>query len=384
MLAEADAPTVARVRAAGAVILGKTNVPVLTADWQSNNSLFGCTNNPWDGSRTPGGSTGGGAAAVAAGLTPLEFGSDLAGSIRIPAAFCGVYGHKPSETALPHSGHVPGSPRPNAALVLTVQGPLARSAEDLELALDVTAGPDVGEDTAWRLDLPPARHDHLRDFRVAVLPRIPWLPLDDAIAAAVDGLAARLSKAGVTVKEVQPEAFGDLQDYMDLYFSLMTIMSFRGSAEQVRARLVAQMRKRDDHLAAARIRGIEASAADYIEMHARREQYRESYRQFFRDWDVLLAPVAIVPAFAHDHRPWSQRLLMVNGKPELYELLAVYPAIASLTGQPATAFPVGLTQDGLPIGLQAIGPYLEDRTPIRFAGLVGQEFGGFQRPPAFA
>ena len=183
---------------AGAVLMGKTNVPPYAGDWQANNEVFGRTNNPWDLSRTPGGSTGGGAAALAAGLTPLEFGSDIGGSIRIPAAFCGVYGHRPSDTAAPRYGHVPGSPLPNAAAVMAVQGPLARSAVDLELALDVIAGPIVGEDVAWRLALPPARHTSLADFRVAILPQAPWLPVDAEITAALDDLAARLSRAGCT------------------------------------------------------------------------------------------------------------------------------------------------------------------------------------------
>src|SRR6266849_7399534 len=149
---EHDAPVTARVKGAGAVVMAKTNVPQMLADWQSNNPVYGRTNNPWDLSRTPGGSTGGGAAALAAGLSALEFGSDIGGSIRIPAAFCGVYGHRPSDTAVPRYGHVPGSPLPNPAAVMAVQGPLARSASDLELALDVIAGPVVGEDVAWRLE----------------------------------------------------------------------------------------------------------------------------------------------------------------------------------------------------------------------------------------
>jgi amidase len=379
--AGADAPIVRRLRDAGAVIMGKTNVPPLTGDWQCSNHLFGRTNNPWDLSRTPGGSTGGGGAAVAAGLTPLEFGSDLAGSIRIPAAFCGVYGHKPSETAIPRSGHFPGSPLPNAAESMTVQGPLARSAEDLDLALGIIAGPDTGEDVAWRIDLPAPRHEHLRDYRIAVLPSIDWLPLDTEIAGALDTLAERLSRAGATVQVAQPDAFGDLREYIELYFSLMTIMTFADSPDPVRRRLVEQMRKRGDHLAGARVRGIEANVAEYLAWHGLREAYRESYRRFFREWDVLLAPVTVVPAFPHDDRPWSQRAIEINGKPELYELLAVYSAVATLCGQPATAFPVSRTRGGLPIGFQAIGPYLEDRTPVRFAGLVARECGGFQPPP---
>src|SRR5712692_3516611 len=181
--AEHDAPVTTRVKGAGAVVMAKTNVPQMLADWQSTNPVYGRTNNPWDLSRTPGGSTGGGAAALAAGLTPLEFGSDIGGSIRVPAAFCGVYGHRPSETVMPRSGQFPFPPMPNAAVVMGVQGPLARSAEDLEIALDVAAGPEVGEDVGWKLSIPSPRRERLSEFRVALLPTIEWLPLDAEIAA---------------------------------------------------------------------------------------------------------------------------------------------------------------------------------------------------------
>src|SRR5215470_11465345 len=179
-----DSPTWAQLRGAGAVLLGKTNVPPMLADWQSANAIYGRTNNPWDLTRTPGGSSGGSAAAIATGLSALEVGSDIGGSIRVPAVFCGVYGHRPSETLLPKSGQFPDPPAPNSARVMGVQGPLARSAEDLEVALSVLAGLEVGEDVAWRLELPPARHQKLGEFRVGVLPPVPWIALDDRIASA--------------------------------------------------------------------------------------------------------------------------------------------------------------------------------------------------------
>src|SRR5213594_4317589 len=167
---EHDAPVTTRVKAAGAIVMGKTNVPQMLADWQSANPVYGRTNNPWDVARTPGGSTGGGGAALAAGLTPLEVGSDIGGSIRVPAAYCGVYGHRPSETAIPKSGSFPQADWPNPAFLMGVQGPLARSALDLELLFDVLVGPEPGEEVGWTLALPPARHQRLADFRVALLP----------------------------------------------------------------------------------------------------------------------------------------------------------------------------------------------------------------------
>src|SRR5262247_2542285 len=222
---EHDAPVSTRVKAAGAVVMAKTNVPQMLSDWQSTNPVYGRTSNPWDLTRTPGGSTGGGAAALAAGLTPLEYGSDIGGSIRVPAAFCGVYGHRPSETVMPRSGQFPIPPMPNAAVVMGVQGPLARSAEDLELALDVAGGPDVGEDVGWKLSIPPARREGLADFRVGVLPRIDWVPTDSEILAALDDLAGRLGRLGCTVKTIQPEALGDHRRHYTLYFNLLTAVT---------------------------------------------------------------------------------------------------------------------------------------------------------------
>jgi amidase len=381
---EEDAPIVARVRAAGGVIMGKTNVPPYAADYQSANPLFGRSNNPWDLSRTPGGSTGGGAAAVAAGLTPLEFGGDFAGSIRVPAAFCGVYGHKPSETAVPRRGHFPGPNTSNAATAMAVQGPLARSAKDLELAFDVVAGPDVGEDVAWRLEVPPARHERLADYRVAVLPPFEWLPVDAEITTALDRLATQLGRAGAQVKEIQAEAWGDVRDYHQTYTSIMSAMGSTGRPrEECHEEAGAIRRNTDDAYDLARADGLEASASDYVIWFGRREHYRAALRAFFERWDVLLTPANIVNAFPHTDAPYDERWLDVNGEAVRYGWQTVYPSLGNLSGHPATAFPVGLTRSGLPIGLQAIGPYLEDRTPIRFAALVAREFGGFRRPPGY-
>jgi amidase len=373
--AEADAPNVARLRSAGAIILGKTNVPA-SGDWQASNPLFGTTNNPWNIERTSGGSTGG-AAAVATGMCPLELGSDIGGSVRIPAAYCGVFAHKPSETAMPKGT------LPNPALPMTVQGPLARHANDLELALDIMAGPVDGEDVGWRLTIPRARAERLDQLNVAVLPRLAWLPCDDETLAAQEALAGRLSAAGANVQEIVPDGFGDLHDYYGAYLSLLNAMVTRGLPEHVRKRSIQRLEENGDDISLAKARGMAASIADYIGWIEQRERYRKLYRDFFRDWDVLLTPVTLCPAYPHTTERWLDRRLDVNGEPAHYDLLSAYPSFATLTGQPATNFPAGLSRDGLPLGLQAIGPYLEDRTPIRFAALVAAEFGGFQIPPGF-
>jgi len=386
---EHDAPVTVRVKAAGAVVMAKTNVPQMLADWQSANPVYGRTNNPWDVTRTPGGSTGGGAAALAAGLTPLEFGSDIGGSIRVPAAFCGVYGHRPSETAMPRSGQLPMPPLPNAAVVMGVQGPMARSAADLDLALDVAAGAEAGEDVAWRLTLPTARRERLADFRVAVLPSLDWMPLDAEVAAALDTVTSRLSRLGAKMQVVQPEIFGDHREHYALYLTLLAaITSARLSAEQRAARL-SVIRTRDDEWSRALQRGLESPASDYLVWIGQRERYRAAWRAFFRDWDVLLMPTFFTPAYPHWDKPWPgtpesiRKTTDINGKPVLEELGLFCASVATLSGQPATAFPAGLTRGRLPIGLQAIGPYLEDRTPIRFAALVGAELGGFTAPRGY-
>jgi amidase len=384
-----DAPAWSRLRAEGAVLMGKTNVPPMLADWQSANPVYGRSNNPWDLGRTPGGSSGGSAAALAAGLTALEVGSDIGGSIRVPAAFCGVYGHRPSETLLPKSGQFPMPPLPNSAVVMGVQGPLARGADDLELALSVLAGADVGEDVAWRVVLPPARGTRLADFRVAVLPPIPWLPVDDEIDAALEELVTRLGRIGCTVQRAQPETFGDLREHHALYRMLLSSVTGARLDEVTRRKRLDMLRRHDDEFTRAQLRGLEGTAGDFIMWNGRREQYRAAWRAFFRDWDVLLAPAINVLPYRHIERAWPMDdtdftlTFDMGGRAVPYMDGLVYPAVSTVAGQPATAFPVGRSREGLPIGLQAIGPYLEDRTPIRFASLLAREIGGFVRPDGF-
>ena len=384
-----DAPATARTRAAGAVMLGKTNVPPMLADWQSANPIYGRANNPWDVGRTPGGSSGGSAAAIAAGLCALEVGSDIGGSIRVPAAFCGTYGHRPSETLLPKSGQFPLPPLPNAGIVMGVQGPITRSAEDLELALSVLAGPEVGEDVAWRLQLPRARHQKLGDFRVAVLPPIPWLPVDGEIEVAQEELAARLGRLGCTVKQAQPEGLGDHREHFVLYRTLLAAMTSARLDDAAVQQRVAMFERVDDEFSRAHARGLKGRAGELILWHGRREQIRAAWRAFFRDWDVLLAPAINVLPYPHIARAYpmddSDLTLTfdIGGRSVPYLNALMYPALSTVAGQPSTAFPVGTSRGGLPIGLQAIGPYLEDLTPIRFATLLAKEIGGFKKPAGY-
>jgi amidase len=384
-----DAPATLRVQAAGGVLLGKTNIPVGLADWQSVNPVYGRTNNPWDLARSPGGSTGG-AAALAAGFSALEVGSDIGGSIRVPAAFCGVYGHRPSDTALPRSGQFPLPPTPNPAVVMGVQGPLGRSAEDLELALDLLAGADVGEDVAWKLALPPARAAQLKDFRVAILPPPPWVPLDAEIEAGLERVAALLGSLGAQLRRAQPPEMGDWREHYRLYRRLLCAMMAARVPAAESARWAQMQRAVGEEFARAAAEGTEASVSDYFGWLLQREKFRAAWRSFFLDCDIVLAPITLVPAFAH--LELADPLLVsaeyatvdINGKAERYVSQLFPPSIATLAGQPATAFPIGLSKGGLPLALQAIGPYLEDRTPLRFTALLAKEIGGFVAPPGFA
>ncbi len=374
-----DGPVATAVFAAGACLLGKTNIPVALADWQADSPIYGRTNNPWDLARTPGGSTGGGGAALAAGMTPLEIGSDIGGSIRVPGAYCGVYGHRPSETAIPREGAYPRGDLPNPGVLMSVQGPLARSAADLELLFDVVAGPAIGEAAGWRLALPQARHARLQDFRVAVMPAMPWVKPAAEMQGKVESLAQFLSQRGAKVAQAMPAV--DFERYFRDYLCLFTVQM---TQVQPRAeREAAKAANTDLGVLGARAEGLTIDAAGYLALLRRRESARAAWRAFFTDWDVLIGPMTLDAAFPHQDGAFWSRTLLVDNEPVQYGLNLVYPMWAIFAGQPSTAFPAGLNRAGLPLGLQAIGPYLEDRTTLRFAQLLEREWHGFQRPPGY-
>jgi amidase len=385
-LPQNDAVMVARVRAAGAVILGKTNVPYLLGDWQSYNDIYGTTNNPWDLGRTPGGSSGGSSAALAAGFGPLSLGSDIGGSLRAPAHYCGIYAHKPTLNLIPPRGHfVPGLvPRVSD---LAVVGPMARSAADLDLALEVTAGPDEARiGIAYRLDLPKARHDSLKDFRVLVIDDHPLLPTAASVRAALDRQSQLLVKAGAKVAHASP-LLPDLADAARLYMRLLlSALSERWPADiyQQAEATAAALKPDDNSLEAERWRGAVLSHRAWAAADAARMILQQQWAEVFREWDVVLAPPMPTPAFPHDHSPMTERRIEIDGKQFSFFDQLVWPEIATTPGLPATAAPLGLSDTGLPIGVQIVGPYLEDRTPIAFAALMEREFGGFVPPPGYA
>jgi amidase len=372
-----DGEIARRVFEAGAALLGKTNVPVALGDWQTNNPIYGRTNNPWNLERTSGGSTGGGSAALAAGLTPLEIGSDIGGSIRVPAAFTGVYGHRPSETAVPRSGAYPRSNLPNASQIMSVQGPLARSAFDLELALDVIAGPDVGEDVAWKLDLPPPRRERLRDFRVALLPWLPWVPVQPEIRASVEKLADWLRAQGAQVREASPAL--DWERHAADYSRLLIAQTSVGQPVEQRAAQAAALGPGAAPFAGGLTLDFSALALQLEQ----RAQLQRVWADFFRDIDVLVTPALATTAFPHRVDPMFERTITIDGQTIPYLQLIFYPHVAIYCGLPATAFPAGFDAENLPIGLQAVGPYLEDRTPLRFAQLLEREWRAFMPPRGY-
>jgi amidase len=382
-----DAVLVTRLKAAGAIVVGKTNVPRTLGDWQSYNDIYGTTNNPWDLQRTPGGSSGGSAAALAAGYVSLALGSDIGGSLRVPSHFCGTFAHKPSRPLLPGRGHTPpGAPALPAPPDLAVVGPMTRNAADLSFATDLLAGPDEVEAIAYRLALPPPRATGLKDFRVLVIDTHPLLPTSAVIRAGLDRIALGLEKAGAKVAR-HSALLPDLDMISKSY--TMLLLSFLGAdtppdAYKATQAAIAGVPANIETLDVLSGRALVASHRDWVRADRARNGIGAQWQRLFREFDVVLCPVMPTAAFPHDHSPDQRtRVIEIDGSSYRYADQIVWAGPATLNGLPATAAPIGRTPDGLPIGMQIIGPYLEDRTPLQFAELVEREFGGFTPPPGF-
>lgn len=372
-----DAVQVSRIKDAGAVVLGKTNVPLGLQDIQSFNELYGTTNNPWDPERTSGGSSGGSAAALACGFGALSIGSDLAGSLRTPAHFCGVYAHKPTLGLATSRGMVPPSePALPTEHDLAVVGPMARTARDLTLLLDVMAGPDpLTHGVAYDLALPPARHERLADFRVLVLDDHPLLPTSAAVRTAVHRVADALADGGAHVARHSP-LLPDLAEAARLYMRLLisgATARFPVDPDE------PQPNADDESLHAVRLRAMTFTHHDWLQANAGRERHRHGWRQLFTEFDAVVCPITPTPAFPHDHHPNPlERRVTIDGAEHPYFDQLVWAGLATMPGLPATAVPTG--PEGLPVGVQLIGPMFEDRTPLRLAELLEQRIGGFQAP----
>lgn len=381
-----DAVAVAKIRAAGAVTFGKTNLPAGAADHQSCNTLFGLTRNPWDGERTVGGSSGGSAAALAAGLTSLELGSDIGGSIRVPAHFCGVYGHKPSYGLVSTEGHIPPPPGHIAPVELGVAGPLARSAFDLELLFDVVLGTSDVDGAGATFQLPAARHDDLRSFRVAVWNDAVAYPLDDAYAAAIEGLVDDLARLGAKVNRQARPPIDPAASY-DVYLQNLFGIIGTGLPPQAREALLAAGEAAESGSYPRRVAdAVGQSLSQHFAAAEQRHQLYRAWRRFFADHDVLLCPITPTVAFPHDIERLDlaaqfTRRLNVNGGTIPYMDNLAWPGLVTVANLPATAIPTSRRVGSVPAGVQVVGPYLGDRTTLRFAQLVEEALGGFARPP---
>jgi len=382
-IATTDAEVVRRFKAAGVHFLGKTNVPRELADFQSYNDIYGTTGNPWDPTRVPGGSSGGSAAALAAGFTALESGSDIGGSIRNPAHFCGVYGHKPTWDIVSPQGHaLPGMLAPPD---IAVMGPLARSAEDLALALDIVAGAGPLNARGWKLDLPRPSKRSLKDYRVAVWPNDERAPVSTEIADRAQQLADRLARLGARVSDSARPAIDLDRSHETYLYMLNGVMAAGVPEEQFRAtqQMVATLDPADHSQEAVMARAAVQHHRDWLRFNNGRERLRMAWGEFFNEWDILICPQMATPAFPHDHRPMESRTLTVDNQVQSYFQQIFWAGAITVAYLPSTVFPTGPSREGLPIGLQAVGAEFNDYTCIDFARLVAAEFGGFVAPPGY-
>jgi amidase len=348
-VADSDATVVRRLKQAGAIIIGKTNVHFMLADYgQTANDLYGVTNNPWDTTRTPGGSTGGAAAALAAGMTFLEYGSDLVGSIRIPASFCGVYGLKPTVGCVPLTGFQPPGAvaGPSDMMYMSAVGPLGRSARDLRTALRVTGGPEDPAAQAYTWALSPPRHTRLSDYRVGVVLDHERAPVSSEVGTSLSDAVDALASAGATVVEGWPDGVDPAANCETFGFHVQLFFAFQQPGEDF------------------------AKLSEFVDRENQRMAARAAWNRYFNDVDVFLCPVNFTPAFPHDTTPFEQRTITTPEGERPYDNQVFWIAQASLPGLPAVAAPIGRTPGGLPVGAQIVGPLHEDDTAITFAELL--------------
>lgn len=384
-LPHTDALAVARLRQAGAIIFGKTNTPLYAGDFQTFNDLHGITNNPWDITRTAGGSSGGSAVAVAAGLTPLEMGSDIGGSIRNPAHFNGVYGMKPSWGLVPNRGHIPGPPGSLVETDVNCGGPIARSIDDLRTALGIIAGPVPEEAVGWRLELDagPAVDD-VRGLRVATVfhEGADLVPIASDVRTNLDGFAGRLADAGAQVGAVSmPVSLADgLRTWQQL---VLPIMGIAMSDDDFASFAELEAVPGDDPLLDAG-RAMASRYRTWAVANGLRQRQRALWSTFFEDYDVVLAPVMPTAAFAHDtERSIMERVLDVDGTDVSHAMAMAWCGAIGAMLLPVVTLPTGPTADGLPVGVQVIGPYLSDLRLLALAETIDTAAGpGFIRPPA--
>ena len=356
-----DAPAVARLKAAGAIVFGKTNLPRWSADVQSYNDLFGTTNNPWDLGRTAGGSSGGAGAAVACGFTSFELGTDIGGSVRIPSHFNGVFGLKPSYGVIPQRGYLDHVDGGTIDADINVFGPLARSAADLELLLGVLAGPVAEDAVGWRLELPAATGASLSDYRIGLWLDDPYCAVDSESVTVLQAMAAAITGAGIKAEESHPAV--SFQEQRELFMNLV-----RGAiSPSVSAEAGEQLA--GDH-------------RTWLLRQERRAALRAAWSQWFEDHDILLCPVWATAAFPHDHEgDIMSRTLVIDGVTRAHTDVGAWTGLIGIVNLPSAVVPIGLTASGVPCGVQVVAPYLHDRRAIHVAGLIAEVVGGYRVPP---
>jgi amidase len=358
-----DAPVVSRVKAAGAIVFAKTNVPRWSGDLQTYNEIFGTTNNPWSFDRVPGGSSGGAATSVACGFTSFEIGTDIGGSVRIPSHCCGVFGLKPSFGVVPQRGYLDHVGGGTTDADINVFGPIARSARDLDLLLDVVAGPLAPDAVAWRLELPPARFDAPAGARIGVWFDVDDAPIDREYRALLGAAADRLADAGARVEETRPTVnFGEQVDL----FSRMILPAISPSLDPEHQEVLS------------------GSYRQWLRTEEQRTSLRGVWAEWFEDHDLLLCPVMGVPAFEHqqDH-DFMTRSVTINGQRRGYTELVSWAGLIGITGHPSAVPPIGRTAAGIPVGMQMVGGYLRDRDATAGARIAETVIGGFTPPPLF-
>ncbi|WP_111497932.1 amidase [Marinobacter bohaiensis] len=386
------ADLVQRLTDAGAIILGKTNVPLFGMDIQSYNKVFGTTYNPYNPLHTPGGSSGGAAASLAAGFTPLEVGSDLAGSIRTPCHFCGVFGHKPSRDLVSMRGHIPGPPGTMSQPDLVEGGPMARHAGDLQLLLEVIAGPREPDARSWSLAMSPSALESLPQARVGLWLEDPVCPVDNELTQAYRQLGSALADQGCLVSDARHELL-DLHHLLPVYFNLLGSLVSAAQTQRQRRQLtwIGRLEKwlrlfmpMTEHVGEFS-RGVVQPYHQWLHWNETREKMRARIESLFADYDVLLTPITPTTAIAHDQQGQSySRRIQVNGQPRPYLDQFCWIALATTLGLPATSVPVGRSRDGLPFNVQVIGAPGMDLTTIGFAELMEQAgLAGFRPPDTF-
>jgi amidase len=380
-IAKLDAEALRRMTNQGAVMWGKTNVPLDLADWQSFNEIYGTTNNPWDLTRAPGGSSGGAAAALATGMSALEIGSDIGASIRNPAHYCGVFGHKPTYGVVPYQGHLlPGIVMPSD---ITVAGPMARSAKDLTAMMDILAG---SEQRGIQVKLQRSEKKTLKDFRVAVKLSSTVSEVDQAVSHKILEAAEFLKKRVKKISFEAAPAFTDAEAY-EIYITLLRATASRKltDAEYSAAHSkAAALPHRDKSYVAMMTRAFALSHRDWLKVNERRHQMRLLWDNFFDEWDVLLCPAAASAAFPHDQvGERHERFIEVNGKRVSTIDQRFWAGYSCGYYLPSTVAPLGLTAQGLPTGVQIITREYGDYTSLKFAELLEQELGGFIAPPGY-